>query len=212
MDLMKKVGLKKVILLEITLLIILFSALFVSTDIASAKEVKGSKDGTAVQIQSLMQREVDSLDKKIVAREIKIKEAIEKKERETQLKREELVTYAKQFIGNPYVLGGRSLTNGCDCASYVTLIYRNFGYNWQFGSVSTLLKNCGGREVSVSELKEGDIIFFGNLDHVAIYSGNGMIVHAMDEQHGIRETKLFPSGGTHTYSGKGINTIRRIFE
>lgn len=211
MDSIKKLGLKNLILLEIVLLIILFCALFVSTDTTSAKEVKASKDGTAVQIQTLMQREVDNLDKKVVAREIKIKEAIEKKERETQSKREELITYTKQFIGNPYVLGGRSLTSGCDCASFVTLIYKNFGYNWQLGSVTTLTNNCGGKEVSISELKEGDIIFFGNMSHVAIYSGNGKIVHAMDEGNGITETTLFPNGGNVTYCGIRINTIRRIF-
>lgn len=198
------------IVIEIAVfLLALLIVLILNTRGVAAKEVK---DGSAIQIQTIMEDEVVKLDKKISVREAKEKADAMEREKKAEKNRNDLVAYGRQFIGNPYVLGGRSLTNGCDCASYVTLIYRNFGYNWQFGSVSTLLKNCGGREVSISELKEGDIIFFGNLDHVAIYSGNGMIVHAMDEQHGIRETKLFPSGGTDTYSGKGINTIRRIFE
>lgn len=198
------------IVIEIAVfLLALLIILILNTRGVAAKEVK---DGSAIQIQTIMEDEVVKLDKKISVREAKEKADAMEREKKAEKNRNDLVAYGRQFIGNPYVLGGRSLTKGCDCASFVTLVYRNFGYNWSFGSVSTLLKNCGGREVSISELKEGDIIFFGNLDHVAIYSGNGMIVHAMDEQHGIRETKLFPSGGTHTYSGKGINTIRRIFE
>lgn len=183
--------------------------LILNTSGVLAKEVK---DGSAVQIQTIMEDEVVKLDKKISVREAKEKADAMEREKKADKNRNDLVAYGRQFIGNPYVLGGRSLTNGCDCASFVTLVYRNFGYNWSFGSVSTLLNNCGGQEVSVDNLREGDIIFFGDLSHVAIYSGNGKIVHAMDEYNGITETVLFPYGNSSTYSGKRINTIRRILE
>ncbi len=183
--------------------------LILNTSGVLAKEVK---DGSAVQIQTIMEDEVVKLDKKISVREAKEKADAMEREKKADKNRNDLVAYGRQFIGNPYVLGGRSLTNGCDCASFVTLVYRNFGYNWSFGSVSTLLNNCGGQEVSVDNLREGDIIFFGDLSHVAIYSGNGKIVHAMDEYSGITETVLFPYGNSSTYSGKRINTIRRILE
>lgn len=183
--------------------------LILNTSGVVAKEVK---DGSAIQIQTIMEDEVVKLDKKISVREAKEKADAMEREKKADKNRNDLVAYGRQFIGNPYVLGGRSLTNGCDCASFVTLVYRNFGYNWSFGSVSTLLNNCGGQEVSVDNLREGDIIFFGDLSHVAIYSGNGKIVHAMDEYNGITETVLFPYGNSSTYSGKRINTIRRILE
>lgn len=198
------------IVIEIAVfLLALLIILILNTRGVAAKEVK---DGSAIQIQTIMEDEVVKLDKKISVREAKEKADAMEREKKADKNRNDLVAYGRQFIGNPYVLGGRSLTNGCDCASFVTLVYRNFGYNWSFGSVSTLLSNCGGQEVSVDNLREGDIIFFGDLSHVAIYSGNGKIVHAMDEYNGIVETVLFPYGNSSTYSGKKINTIRRILE
>lgn len=187
----------------------LIAVLLVNTKGILAKE---AKDGSAAQIQNIMEDQVVILDKKISVREANKKAVARERARKAEKKRNDLVTYARQFIGNPYVLGGRSLTKGCDCASFVTLVYKNYGYNWTFGSVSTLLSNCGGQEVSVNNLREGDIIFFGDLAHVAIYSGNGKIVHAMDEYNGITETVLFPYGNGYTYSGKKIYTVRRILQ
>lgn len=128
-------------------------------------------------------------------------------------KRNEIIAYARQFIGRPYVLGGQSLTKGSDCASFITLIYSNFGYNWPMGSVSTLYDNCGGREVSADDMKPGDIIFFGRGGkklHVAIYAGDGRIIHAMDRAHGVCEINLYRPGTKLTYSGRSILSIRRI--
>ena len=106
------------------------------------------------------------------------------------------------------------MTKGSDCASFITLIYRNFGYNWPMGSVSTLYDNCGGREVSsADDMKPGDIIFFGRGGkklHVAIYAGDGRIIHAMDRAHGVCEINLYRPGTKLTYSGRSILSIRRI--
>lgn len=195
-------------LLVLTLLI----ALVLSTRSVAAKEVKVAKDGSAVQIQSIMEKEVVRLDRELDFRVIRSKAEADEKAKKVQKKRDELLTYARQFIGNPYVLGGRSLTNGCDCSIYVILIYKEFGYNWPLGPVSTLINNCGGKDVSVDDLQEGDIIFFENYSHVAIYAGNGKIVHAMDPQNGITETVLFPHGDNRTYCGTRIIKIKRVLE
>lgn len=198
------------IAVKIAIFLLALSIVFIlNTRLVGAKEVK---DGSSTQIQNMMKDEVIRLDREISISEAKKKAAAKEKEKKAVKRRNDLISYARQFVGNPYVLGGRSLTNGCDCASFVTLIYENFGYKWTFGSVSTLLNNCGGKEVSVEDLKAGDIIFFGDLAHVGIYSGNGKILHAMDEYNGITETVLFPYGNGQTYSGKKIYTIRRVLE
>ena len=77
-------------------------------------------------------------------------------------------------------------------------------------NVGGLYHEIGGKSVSVDKMKPGDIIFFGSgLSHVAIYAGNGQIMHAMDEANGICRTKLFRSNGS-TYSGKKIVDVRRV--
>ncbi|MCD8378910.1 MAG: NlpC/P60 family protein [Lachnospiraceae bacterium] len=98
-----------------------------------------------------------------------------------------LVDYALQFVGNPYVWGGTSLTNGADCSGFVLSVYAHFGYSLPHSSAAQA--NCGTR-ISTSELQPGDLLFYGssasNISHVAIYIGNGQIVHASDERSGIK--------------------------
>ena len=128
-------------------------------------------------------------------------------------KRASVISFARQFIGKPYVLGGKSLTSGCDCASFITLVYKEYGYNWKMGSVNTLYDHCGGTLVSVDDMKPGDIIFFGRGTrrlHVAMYAGNGRVVHAMDPAHDICEIDLYKPGTKTTYSGKSILAVKRI--
>lgn len=110
-----------------------------------------------------------------------------------------VVDYAMQFVGNPYVLGGSSLTNGIDCSNFVMRIYEAFGVtlphtSWELRSV--------GYEVSAAEIKPGDIICYQG--HVSIYAGNGQCVHAANRKAGI---KVSPKWNyTH------VITIRRIFD
>ena len=81
------------------------------------------------------------------------------------------------------------------------------------GSVNTLYDNCGGTLVSVDDMKPGDIIFFGRGTrrlHVAMYAGNGRVVHAMDPAHDICEIDLYKPGTKTTYSGKSILAVKRI--
>lgn len=92
-----------------------------------------------------------------------------------------VVDYAKQFVGNPYVWGGTSLTNGADCSGFVQSVYNNFGVSLPRTSYE---QQNAGREVSYSEAQPGDLICYGG--HVAIYMGNGKIVHASNSRDGIK--------------------------
>ncbi|MBR6328417.1 MAG: C40 family peptidase [Lachnospiraceae bacterium] len=95
----------------------------------------------------------------------------------------EIASYACQFIGNPYVAGGTSLTNGCDCSGFTMSVYSHFGYKIPRTSSEQL---GYGKGVSYSEAKAGDIMCYAG--HVGIYIGNGMIVHASTPATGIRTT------------------------
>lgn len=108
-----------------------------------------------------------------------------------------LVAYAKQFIGNPYVWGGTSLTNGTDCSGFVMRVYEHFGVS--LPRTSTSMRSVG-YAVSYSDIQPGDIVCYSG--HVGIYAGNGQIVNAIDDAHGIGM-----SSATYT----SIITIRRIF-
>lgn len=107
-----------------------------------------------------------------------------------------IADYACQFIGNPYVAGGTSLTNGADCSGFTMSVYAHFGYSIPRTSYAQL--NCG-RAVSYSEAQPGDIMCYAG--HVGIYIGNGMIVHASTPATGIKTTPA-------TY--RQILSIRRV--
>lgn len=102
----------------------------------------------------------------------------------------EIAEYACKFIGNPYVWGGTSLTNGADCSGFVQSVFKHFGIS--LTRVSKDQARTAGKqiELSLSSLKPGDLIFYGNssrkVNHVAIYIGDGNIVHAMGKKFGIR--------------------------
>ena len=89
--------------------------------------------------------------------------------------------YATQFVGNPYVWGGTSLTNGADCSGFVQSVYANFGVSLPRTSYE---QQNAGTEVSYADAQPGDLSCYGG--HVAIYMGNGQIVHASNSQDGIK--------------------------
>lgn len=92
-----------------------------------------------------------------------------------------VVDYATQFVGNPYVWGGTSLTNGADCSGFVQSVYSQFGVSLPRTSYE---QQNAGTEVSYSDAQPGDLICYGG--HVAIYMGDGKIVHASNARDGIK--------------------------
>jgi len=107
----------------------------------------------------------------------------------TSINGNKIVSYAKQFIGNPYVYGGNSLTKGCDCSGFTKLIFAKFGITLPRVSSDQATK---GKSVSgLSNAKPADLIFYcssGSVNHVAIYEGNNRIVHAANSKDGIKES------------------------
>ena len=102
--------------------------------------------------------------------------------------RDSLVEYALQFVGNKYVNGGNSLTNGTDCSGFTKLIYAEYGYS--LGRTPASQLSSAGRSIDYSEIQKGDIICYSSnggksCTHVAIYIGDGMIVHAANSKKGI---------------------------
>lgn len=104
--------------------------------------------------------------------------------------RTDLKAYAIQFIGNPYLWGGTSLTNGADCSGFVQSIFKKYGVSLPRTSRDQVKK---GTKVTSKDMKIGDLIFYTNsagvVDHVAIYIGNNQIVHAASAKTGIRISK-----------------------
>ncbi|MCI9617876.1 MAG: SH3 domain-containing protein [Eubacterium sp.] len=97
-----------------------------------------------------------------------------------------VVAYAKQFLGNPYVYGGSSLTNGTDCSGFTMSVYAHFGYSLNRSSYTQVYN---GRAVSMSALLPGDLLFYkynsSTISHVAMYIGGGQIIHASTPSTGI---------------------------
>ena len=111
-------------------------------------------------------------------------------------KGQQIADFACKFIGNPYVAGGTSLTNGADCSGFVMSVFKEYGISLPRSSYA---QSTYGKEVSYSDAKPGDVIYYGG--HVGIYIGDGKIVHASTERTGIKITAA-------TY--RNIITVRRI--
>lgn len=100
--------------------------------------------------------------------------------------RVDLCQYAKQFLGNPYVWGGTSLTNGADCSGFVLSVFAKYGVSLPHSSRAQANM---GTSISASELAPGDLVFYakgGTINHVAIYIGGGQVIHASSPKTGIK--------------------------
>lgn len=112
-----------------------------------------------------------------------LKEAARKAEQKRVAKRQEVADFAVQFVGNPYVYGGTSLTNGADCSGFVMSVFATFGY--ELPRVAAAQFEASEKK-TLSQLEVGDLVFYGNgISHVALYIGNGKVVHALNSSKGI---------------------------
>ena len=117
--------------------------------------------------------------------------SLKKKTKETvrsyasENKAESLISYAKQFIGNKYVWGGTSLTNGTDCSGFTLRVFQKFGYS--LPRVAAAQCDASTKK-DISQIEPGDLVFYGNgyIDHVALYIGDGKIIHASNAATGIK--------------------------
>lgn len=122
---------------------------------------------------------------------VAVKELSEDKSSGITSARVSMVEYAKQFLGNRYVWGGTSLTNGTDCSGFTMSIYSHFGYS--IPRTSGAQANYT-RSVSSSNVRPGDLFFYGkggSVSHVAMYIGNGLVIHASNERDGIKISNAF---------------------
>lgn len=161
----------------------------VITQVAEGEELE------VVEVQDEWVKIMLDDEEAFVSREyVDISKKLEKAVSMTELKygqgvsdvRVDLVNYAKQFLGNPYVWGGTSLTNGADCSGFVMSIMKKYGVSLPHHSGSQAQY---GTTVSLSEALPGDLIFYaknGTINHVAIYIGNGQVIHASNPRTGIK--------------------------
>ena len=109
-----------------------------------------------------------------------------------------VANYALQFVGNPYVWGGTSLTNGADCSGFVMSVYKNFGVSLPHSSAAD--RSVGSSVGGLENAQPGDIVCYSG--HVGIYIGNGQIVHASTAKTGI----IISDAGY-----RSVLSVRRIF-
>lgn len=114
-----------------------------------------------------------------------VEESNRKVEQKRVAERKVLVNFALQFVGNPYVYGGTSLTNGADCSGFVMSVFKEFGYDLPRVAAA---QYEASQKKDISQLETGDLVFYGagGINHVALYIGNGKIVHASTAATGIK--------------------------
>ncbi len=149
-------------------------------------EGDGSEDWVKIQIdedEGYVSTEFiklsEQLDKAVTMKELRYGQGVSDV-------RVSLVNYSKQFLGNPYVWGGTSLTKGCDCSGYVMQIFKKYGYS--LPRTSRQQATCGTK-ISASQARPGDLFFYskaGRINHVAIYIGNGQVINASNPKSGIK--------------------------
>ncbi|MGL4737786.1 MAG: NlpC/P60 family protein [Cellulosilyticaceae bacterium] len=135
----------------------------------------------------------------------KKEQSVASKPASTGNKGDRLVADAKQFLGNPYVYGGNSLTNGVDCSGFVQQIMKRHDVSVSRSSRSQY--SGDGYSISSDNLQKGDLLFYGYkgvVSHVAIYIGNGQVIHANDEATGIKISSAFTGAGKPFIGAKRV--------
>lgn len=135
--------------------------------------------------------------------------------------RESILQFASQFIGNPYVWGGTSLTDGADCSGFVQQIYKQYGYD--LPRVAEDQSQCGTK-IPVEDAQPGDLIFYakaGHVYHVVMYAGDGKTIEAASTKLGIIESKVNTKNAVwatriindnYTLAGGGISNVNATNE
>lgn len=142
--------------------------------------IKVNLDGNEAYVHGQYVEIIEKLDTAVTMEELQYGEGISSI-------RADIAEYAMQFIGNPYVWGGTSLTKGADCSGFVQSVFKNFDIRL---SRTSREQAKDGKEISFSLLQPGDLIFYANssgtINHVAIYIGNSQVVHASSPKTGIK--------------------------
>lgn len=172
-----------------------------STDSKKLDSVAKGEELTVVEVlDDWVQVEVDGYEEAYVSAEyVTVEKKLKTGSTMDELKygdevsqvRIDLVNYALQFVGNPYVWGGNSLTKGVDCSGFTKQIYKKFGITLPRTSKT---QPSAGKKIKASQAQPGDLFFYGDSDginHVAIYIGNGKIVHAANKRDGIKISNAY---------------------
>lgn len=151
-----------------------------SSSVKEGKDKKSSKKGKKIKKGSLKKKNVS---RSVFSNDVKMNSV---RIAEGGIG-EEVAQFAAKHIGNPYVWGGTSLTKGADCSGFTMSVYSHFGYSLPHSAAGQARY---GKKVKVNEksLKAGDLIFYGHgrsIGHVAIYAGDGKVVHASNSRVGI---------------------------
>ena len=159
----------------------------------ATEETEGSEETTDKEEAKADEAEADSDEEEAAEAEADEEEAEEELEAAIEVEndlRSEIVTYALQFVGNRYKYGGTNPNTGVDCSGFTSYVMRHAAeveLPHSSGGQSRM-----GRQVSSSEMRPGDIICYGSgkrINHVALYIGNGQIVHASTEKTGIKVSR-----------------------
>lgn len=145
---------------------------------------------------NMMAAEISAAQEAIVVEEVEAVEEVSKGQ--------QVADYALKFLGTPYVSGGNDLNSGVDCSGFTQQVYKHFGINLERSSKSQYSTN--GVSVTKEELQPGDLVFYGygSVNHVAIYIGNGQIVHAPTPGQTVCTAPLWQRGDANLIGYKRI--------
>lgn len=157
------------------------------------EEKKQAEEAARLEAERIEQekQEAERIEAARIEREQALKQEAERQMTPHIESTSEIANYALQFVGNPYVAGGTSLTNGADCSGFVMSVYANFGVSLPRTASA---QSAVGTSVPVDQIQAGDIISYGyngNVSHSALYIGNNTIVHASTPSLGIRTDSMY---------------------
>lgn len=150
----------------------------------SVGDTKGYVSADYVDIKTDFKQAI-SIEEELEIKALEKKKQEEKESRQVSSLRQQIVSYALRFEGNPYVWGGTSLTRGADCSGFTQSVMKHFGIYIPRTSRS---QATGGKRVAMSAIQPGDLIFYrknGIVNHVAMYIGNGKVIGAASRKEGI---------------------------